>query len=635
MAFLLFHALPAGAVTINEFWTYSGYPEYITSGPDGNLWFTEGRSNKIGRITPAGVITEFTVPTADSYPVGIVTGPDGNLWFTENSGNKIGMITTAGVFAEYAIPTADSGPWGIASGPDGNLWFTEFAGNKIGNITTDGTTLNEYDVPTASSGPTEITTGPDGNLWFTEYSGNKIGNVTTDGTTFNEYTVPTGASNPWGITTGPDNNIWFAEYAGSNIGQLIVGTDPIVINEYPLYPDKQGEPTGITVGFDGNIWFSDSFFGNIGQVTGIGATVTINEYPVPTSFSWPVGLVTGPDHNLWFAELNAGKIGQLLVVTSGPSHTVTPSAGSNGSISPNTPQTVNYGDSTSFTVSPDAGYHISSVTGCGGLLSNGTYTTGAITADCTVSALFAINTYTVTPFAGANGSISPNTYQTVDYNQTIQFTVTPDSGYYAIMGGTCGGSLAGSIYTTDPVTASCSVIADFSVIPPSAGFSGTPTSGAAPLSVGFTDSSSNNPTSWSWIFGDGGTSALQNPTHVYQDAGTYNVSLTVANAGGNSTLTQNGYISVSCPVLPARITGTPPVYYSSLQNAFNASVNGNVIQVQAVTLTEAADLNSGAAVTFKGGYDGCYTTNSGTYSTISGSLTISSGSATVENIIVQ
>ncbi len=63
------------------------------------------------------------------------------------------------------------------------------------------------------------------------------------------------------------------------------------------------------------------------------------------------------------------------------SFTVTPSAGANGSINPSTPQTVNYNGTASFTVTPNTGYQIASVTGCGGTLSGNTYTTGQITAD--------------------------------------------------------------------------------------------------------------------------------------------------------------------------------------------------------------------------------------------------------------
>lgn len=82
-------------------------------------------------------------------------------------------------------------------------------------------------------------------------------------------------------------------------------------------------------------------------------------------------------------------------------------------------------------------------------------------------------------------------------------------------------------------------------VAPVASFSGTPTSGTAPLDVTFSDSSSNAPTSWSWDFGDGGSSTTQNPMHTYTSAGTYDVSLTVSNAYGSDTLTRPGYVTVT------------------------------------------------------------------------------------------
>lgn len=54
----------------------------------------------------------------------------------------------------------------------------------------------------------------------------------------------------------------------------------------------------------------------------------------------------------------------------------------------------------------------------------------------------------------------------------------------------------------------------------------------------FHDLSSNAPTSWQWNFGDGGTSAQQNPTHSFALAGSYEVSLTATNAAGSATLTK-------------------------------------------------------------------------------------------------
>lgn len=79
---------------------------------------------------------------------------------------------------------------------------------------------------------------------------------------------------------------------------------------------------------------------------------------------------------------------------------------------------------------------------------------------------------------------------------------------------------------------------------PFANFYGTPTSGTAPLTVQFTDQSTGNITSRLWDFGDGQTSTATNPSHTYQNAGTYTVKLTVTGAGGSNTKIRNNYIEV-------------------------------------------------------------------------------------------
>ena len=71
----------------------------------------------------------------------------------------------------------------------------------------------------------------------------------------------------------------------------------------------------------------------------------------------------------------------------------------------------------------------------------------------------------VTPSAGPNGAISPSTAQSIKFYNVAQFTVTPNAGFIPTVAGTCGGSLAGAVYTTNPITGPCTVTATFSLSP--------------------------------------------------------------------------------------------------------------------------------------------------------------------------
>jgi PKD repeat protein len=114
---------------------------------------------------------------------------------------------------------------------------------------------------------------------------------------------------------------------------------------------------------------------------------------------------------------------------------------------------------------------------------------------------------------------------------------------------------------------------------PTASFTGTPTSGPAPLAVAFTDTSTGGPTSWSWDFGDPGsgganTSTLENPSHTYNSDGTYTVKLTATNGLGSNTKTQTGFVTVATPPT-ANFTGTPTSGSGPLVVAFTDTSTGS------------------------------------------------------------
>ncbi len=170
-------------------------PQEIVAGADGNLWFIAQAAttadpgchgpcdNVIASMTPAGVFSTF-VPPHEGPPAGpaslgplqipdLAAGPDGNIWFTEKRADKIGRLTAGGTITIFAT-AANSTPLGITAGPDGNLWVAEQSTNRIGRFTPAGKLIADIHVPTVQGSPRDITTGGDGNLYFTEGIG-KIG----------------------------------------------------------------------------------------------------------------------------------------------------------------------------------------------------------------------------------------------------------------------------------------------------------------------------------------------------------------------------------------------------------------------------------------------------------------------------
>jgi len=100
---------------------------------------------------------------------------------------------------------------------------------------------------------------------------------------------------------------------------------------------------------------------------------------------------------------------------------------------------------------------------------------------------------------------------------------------------------------------------------PLAQFIAKPTSGTAPLTVKFTDQSTNNPTSWKWELRKGSGSWVQfattkNPSYSFQSAGTYSIRLTAANKGGSDDETKTGYITVKAPLKPPVARFTQDIY---------------------------------------------------------------------------
>lgn len=298
----------------------------ITSGPDGNLWFTLSAANAVVKMTPDGTQTIYTNGiTPNSQPKSLTTGPDGNVWFAEansydasSSLYRIGRITTDGVVTEFPTPVQPpSGSQGIVSGPDNSIWYTAALGGSIAKVSMDGTVTV---FPLGMSFLTllfAITTGPDGNVWFagmTSSSG-RIGKLTPTGTVTLYSGDGIGAGGlVAGLTPGPNGNLWFTLPSTNQVGQITTDGQATL---YSTGITADAAPVGIVTGADGNLWFSEAGSGSTPSVRSAVARMTtdgvVSEFPVgPYATNDLSGIIAGSDGNLWtvaILEPNIYRVG--------------------------------------------------------------------------------------------------------------------------------------------------------------------------------------------------------------------------------------------------------------------------------------------------------------------------------------
>ncbi len=115
--------------------------EDVTVGPNGDVWFGEHGSNRIGKISVPygnGTITQISLDPVNpgAFPWGLKFDSQGNLWFSEHVANQIGFYNLAtSQFQEFPIPIAAGNPADakfIALDQYGNVWFAEGQGGNLG-----------------------------------------------------------------------------------------------------------------------------------------------------------------------------------------------------------------------------------------------------------------------------------------------------------------------------------------------------------------------------------------------------------------------------------------------------------------------------------------------------------------------
>jgi streptogramin lyase len=227
------------------------FGNFLTVGADGNF-YSACDNPFVSQVTPTGVEHDYPIPSGDStFTNGITTGPDGNVWFTE--GAHVAVVTPNGNISEYLYPSGTVGNTndGITSGPDGRIWFTEDGGQYVDSIDPGTRTIVQHN--SGCGGAEAIVSAPDGNLYH-DCGDGQIVQMSTDGNILSIIPQPWGYDgNVQDLTIGPDKAVWFVA-SRSNFN--IIGEYNYLTQTVTAYvpPNSSYASYAITAGPDGNIW---------------------------------------------------------------------------------------------------------------------------------------------------------------------------------------------------------------------------------------------------------------------------------------------------------------------------------------------------------------------------------------------
>lgn len=288
---------------ISQFSFFTGPAEVgehqMAAGPDGNVWFSDTRAEKIGYITPGGAVTEFALPSGNAVATGIAAGPDGNIWYTDGPDGLIGRMTLSGTVTTFSLRSGTR-PVDITGAPDGDLWFTAQTPSTgawwLGRMTTSGS-ATFFAVPDPDASLNGITVGIDGNIWFANAGSASIGRITPAGV-MTEFKTPNGAI-PNRITPASDGAVYSAIRGGSG-GLLRTNMKGVVT--VILDPNNSHPFEVISEGPRHCIWGSRVCDHGSGQCFDLFNDYrhTFSEHPFTSPISGLAGLVAGPDGNMWF-----------------------------------------------------------------------------------------------------------------------------------------------------------------------------------------------------------------------------------------------------------------------------------------------------------------------------------------------
>jgi len=173
-------------------------PSALLLDDNGNMWFAEALSGKIGVVdSKTFEITEFVPDTPLDEPFALLFDKSGSLWIAEHIGPGITKFDPVlETFDHVNVPNPESLPFGMAIDKYDNIWFGQHVIDELGVYDPYNDQLIEVSIPTPESFTQFIAADDKGDIWFVEQRTKKLGVVSISSVPGQARTVIDGGSGP-------------------------------------------------------------------------------------------------------------------------------------------------------------------------------------------------------------------------------------------------------------------------------------------------------------------------------------------------------------------------------------------------------------------------------------------------------
>ena len=288
--------------------TANARPHDPAVGPDGSLWVTEQRANKLGRLDPnTGQFREYPLKTPDSGPHGLVADRDGNIWFTAISASYVGKLDpNTGDITEYrAAGNREMDPHTPVFDQNGILWFTNEESSLVGRLDPKTGEIKLQPTPTPHAVPYGIVVTSQGVPFFCEFGTNRLASIDPKSLAIREYPLPQGAR-PRRLALAPDGTIYYSDFERGYLGHFYPATGRA--EEWASPGGPGSEPYGIAVTSDGMVWYSESGVKPNTLVRFDPKTKTFASRTIPSGGGVVRNMAVAPDGRIYLACSGVNKV---------------------------------------------------------------------------------------------------------------------------------------------------------------------------------------------------------------------------------------------------------------------------------------------------------------------------------------